>query len=381
MDLQFSPQQELLRSNLRAYLARHYGFVARRAAVSSAPGWQPSTWAFMCRDLGLVGAALHGQTEGEGGAVETMIVMEELGGALVVEPYLESAVVGGNLLARSHQAKAQAAFARLLEGRAVLSLAWRESGAGWDAQDIKTTAAREGGGEWKLDGRKTSVSVAPWCTDLIVVARTSDGTPGLFLLDVGTPGARLVPYATIDGRWAADVILEDVCLPADARIDHAGDAAALLEWISDLATAALCAEAVGMMRAMLQQTLAYARLRQQFGKPIAEFQVIQHRLVDMRIQLELAASASLLATLSLDESPQRRRMATAAAKVSINQACRFVGQSAIQLHGGIGMTEECPISHYFRRCTALEIELGGTDWHLARHAMAERLISAAGEAA
>lgn len=267
---------------------------------------------------------------------------------------------------------------RLAEGNAVVALAAGEPADGERWQALSTTAVRDGA-DWVVTGAKTVVMAAPLATHLLITARTSgaaDGAGGIgvFLseFDPAAPPAGITvhPYRTIDDRQAADLVLDGLRLPADALIDP--DAWPSLELARDQGAAAVCAEAVGAMRTVLADTVAYCKQRQQFGQPIAGFQVLQHRLVDMYMELEQAVSAVYLAALRLDAEPEQRARAVSAAKSTVGRAARFIGQNAVQLHGGMGMTEELAVGHYFKRLTALQYEFGSTDAHLARYAALTR---------
>jgi len=374
MDFRPSTEQALLRGSLQAFLHDRYGFEARRKAVQSEPGWRPQLWTRLATELGLLGAALPEEFGGSGGsAVETMIIMEEFGSALVVEPYLETCVQAAGLLRRAGGAVAEQALAETVAGRRVLAVAWGEPGSRNDPACVGTRAEFRGG-RWKLQGHKCVVSAAPWADQMIVTARTGDApdTVSLFLLDSPSPGLHLRAYPTIDGRRAADVHLKEVELPAERLLGTEGGALPSVRRMIDESIAAVAAEGVGVMRRLLADTVEYTRQRRQFGQAIASFQVVQHRLVDMLLHREMAESASLLATLSLDGSPRERGMAAAGAKVTVAQACRYIGQNAVQLHGGMGMTEELPLGSYFKRATAIEHEFGSVDQQLARHARLER---------
>jgi alkylation response protein AidB-like acyl-CoA dehydrogenase len=241
-----------------------------------------------------------------------------------------------------------------------------------DITNVATTARRDPGG-WRLDGTKAVVAAAPWASQLLVVARTA-GSRGerkglsLFLVSSSAPGVSVRSYPTIDGRRAADVTFERVRVQSDALIGAEGEAADTIEHSTDEAISAMSAEAVGLMSKLHEDTLEYAKQRRQFGQAIGRFQVLQHRLVDMYMEIELARSAAYLATLRLTAPAKERARAASAAKVTINRACRLVGQGAVQIHGGMGMTDELAVSHSFRRATAIELELGTMDFHLARYA-------------
>jgi alkylation response protein AidB-like acyl-CoA dehydrogenase len=374
MNFDLTNEQTMLRDTLQAFLRDHYTFEARRRAVLSDAGWRREIWQMLGRDLGLLGVALPERVGGfGGGAVETMIVMEELGSVLFVEPFLETCVMAAGALARLGGAAADDALARIVAGDAVIACGWEEIESGEAFEHISTHARRDAHGGWRLDGAKQVVMAAPWATQLLVAARTS-GTSGeaaglsLFLVDKNAPGVASQDYATIDGRWASDLVFEGVELAADALLGDEGQALGVLEAVRDAAIAAICAEGVGVLKRLHGDTVEYTRQRKQFGQPVASFQALQHRMVDMYLQVELANSAMYLAALSLDKPVAERQRATSAAKVTLAKACRFVGQNAVQLHGAMGMTDELALGHYFKRATVLEQEFGGADHHLARHA-------------
>ncbi len=378
MDFRFSDEQQLLQDNLRGFLAKHYGFEARRAALMSATGRDPAIWRRLTRDLGLLGAGLPEAVGGIGGGpVETMIVLEELGAALVVEPYLETGVIGAGLLLRAGGDVAAAMLPRLIDGEAILAFAGAEP-ALRDSFGVPATHAVCEGGRWRLRGHKCMVSAAPWASHWLVSARTGESgeAVSLFLVDAQTPGVSMQWVQRIDGRRAAELRFDDAVLPQTALLCAAGAALPSLQQAGDEAVAAICAEALGVLRRLLADTLDYSRERRQFGQPIASFQALQHRMVDMHLHLEMARSATLLATLSLDKPPRARAMAASAAKVTVGRACRFIGQNAVQLHGGMGMSEELALGSYFKRATAIEQEFGSVDHHLARHARLERAAAA-----
>ena len=368
MDFSFNEEQRLLRDTVAGFLRDRYDAEARRAAVASEAGWRPEVWRAFAEELGILGAALPEEVGGLGGGpVETLIIMEELGRALVLEPFLETMVVGAGLLRRTGDA---AIIERVIAGEAVLALAHAEPDSGEDPARVATRARRDGAG-WVLDGHKAVVVAAPWATHLLVSARTGgaeDEANGvsLFLVEKGARGLTTQDYPTVDGRRASEVRLDDVAVPGEALLGGEGEALALLAPVMDEAAAALCAEALGVLRVLHKSTLEYAKQRRQFGRPIGDFQVLQHRMVDMFMALELAISATYMATLKLDAADDERARAVSAAKVQVARACRFIGQNAVQIHGGIGMTDELALSHYFKRATMMEGEYGSLEHHLRR---------------
>ncbi len=245
-----------------------------------------------------------------------------------------------------------------------------ESGDHW--QTVATTAERDGD-SWILNGRKTVAMSAPLATHLVITANTPEGL-SLFVVDLDSVGSglSLTGYRTIDDRRAADLVIDALRIPADALLGETGQAWPSLEQARDEGAAAICSEAVGCMRKVLTDTVEYCKQRQQFGVPIGSFQVLQHRMVDMHIELEQAVAAVLLAVLHLEDEPAVRARSVSAAKATVGRAARFIGQQAVQLHGGMGMTEELAIGHYFKRLTAMQYEFGTTDHHIGRYAELSR---------
>ncbi|MBP0593293.1 acyl-CoA dehydrogenase family protein [Paraburkholderia sp. LEh10] len=379
MNFDFTEEQNLLRRTLQSFLHDHYAFEARRDATLSDAGWRRDMWRALAQDLGLLAVTLPEQAGGfGGGAVETMIVMEELGSVIFVEPFLETCVMASGVLKRVGGALANAVLADIAAGESVIACAWFEGGTGYRLSNVATRARRQVGGGWRLDGRKTVVMAAPWASKLLVTARTSGATGdhdsiSLFLVDKDAAGVSMIDYPTIDGRRASDIVFDNVELSPDALLGDDGASLPLVEQVGDEAIAAICAEAVGVLKRMQADTVSYTQERRQFGQALASFQALQHRMVDMYLQVEMAISAMYLATLSLADATSDRARAVSAAKVTIAKACRFVGQNAVQLHGAMGMTDELPLGHYFKRATTLENEFGSVDFHLARHARLEAL--------
>ncbi|MFL0294937.1 acyl-CoA dehydrogenase family protein [Mycobacterium sp. SMC-18] len=369
MDFTFSAEQELLRDGLSKFLAGRYDLESSRAAAKSGPGWQPDIWRSFAEELGILGAALPEDVGGIGGGpVEVMLIAEALGHALVIEPYVDTAVVAGGLLLRSGSPVAGPVLEEIASGTAVVALAAAEAHSGDRWQDVQTTATRDGDA-WVLRGDKIMVVNAPLATHLLVTAQTAGGI-SLFLVDVSEPRAGLTmhSYRTVDDRRAADLELRELRLPGDALLGTEGDAWPSIAQARDEGAAAVCAEAVGNMRKVLADTVEYAKQRQQFGQPIGSFQALQHRMVDMHMELEQSVSAVYLAVLNLGADAQTRARAVSAAKATVGRAARFIGQNAVQLHGGMGMTEELAIGHYFKRLTAVQYEYGSTDHHVTRYA-------------
>lgn len=379
MDFSLTKEQELLRDGLTKFLSTRYELEKSRAAAKTGAGWQPEVWRGFAEELGILGATLPEEAGGIGGGpVEAMVIAEALGHALVVEPFVDTVVVAGGLLHRAGGDTAAALLEKIVDGTAVVSLAATESGSGDNWRDVATTAEKDGA-DWVLRGEKIVVLGAPLANHLLVTARTSGGRDdadgiSLFLVDLAAAdsGLRTHPYRTIDDRRAADISFDGVRLRADALLGEEGRAWPSLARARDEGAAAVCAEAVGAMRKVLADTVEYCKQRQQFGTPIGSFQVLQHRMVDMHMEVEQSVAATYLAVLNLDSADDVRARAVSAAKATIGRAARFVGQNAVQLHGGMGMTEELAIGHYFKRLTALQYEFGSTDHHLSRYAQLTR---------
>jgi alkylation response protein AidB-like acyl-CoA dehydrogenase len=376
MDFTLNREQDLLRDALGKFLASRYDLAGSRTAAKTGPGWQPDIWRGFAEDLGILGATLPESAGGSGGgAVEAMVIAEEIGRALVIEPFIDTVVVAGGLLARAGDAAADV-LGRIADGSAVVALAVTEADAGDHWEGLSSTAVADGD-DWVLNGSKIVVGSAPLATHILIAARTG-GNPGqaqgisLFLaeFDADAAGLQTHSYRTVDDRRAADLVFDNLRLPAGALL--ARDGWPSLTRARDEGAAAVCAEAVGAMRTVLGETVDYCKQRQQFGQPIGGFQVLQHRMVDMHMELEQAVSAVYLAVLNLDAEPDVRARAVSAAKATVGRAARFVGQQAVQLHGGMGMTEELAIGHYFKRLTAIQYEFGSTDFHRTRYARLTR---------
>ncbi|MCX4094054.1 acyl-CoA dehydrogenase family protein [Nocardia sp. alder85J] len=373
MDFEYTAEQQLLRDTLTDFLTARYGLEESRTAARTGPGWQPKIWHAFADEVGILGASLPEAVGGSGGGpVETMIIAEALGAALVVEPFVDTAVIGAGLLLRAGGDRATELVRGIAGGEVITAFAALEADSGYDLHRVAATARRDGDG-WVLDGAKTVVIAAPLATHLLVTARIP-GAAGvsLFVVDADAAGVAAHPYRTIDERQAADLVFEAVRLPAEALLGSEGGADDSLDTARDEAIAALCAEAVGGMRRVLADTVAYAEQRQQFGVPIASFQALQHRMVDMHLELEQAVAATYLVTLKLGAAPADRARAAAAAKATVGRAARLLGQEAVQLHGAMGMTEELAVGHYFKRLTAVQYEWGSTDAHIARYAALTR---------
>ncbi len=369
MDFDLTDEQRLLKDSVERLIADHYAFEQRKKYLAEPAGWSATVWN-QYAELGLLGLPFEEKLGGfGGGTVETMIVMEAFGRGLVLEPYFATVILGGGLLRRAgSNALRTALVPQITAGKLKLAFAHVERQSRYDLADVATTA-RKDGDSYVLDGAKSVVLHGDCADKLLVTARVSgnrrdrDGI-GLFLVDADAAGVTRRGYPTQDGLRAAELTLTGVRVAADAVLG--ANALLAIEHVVDEAIAALCAEAVGTMQAMHEATLEYLKTRQQFGRPIGSFQVLQHRSVDMLVALEQARSMAMFAAvMAAEENAAERRRAIAAAKVQIGRSGRHIGQEAIQLHGGIGMTMEYKVGHYFKRMTMIDMLFGDADAHLA----------------
>ena len=371
MDFNFTEEQTMIRDSLARLIKDQYDFDTRRKVVASKEGWRPKMWAQFA-ELGLLAAPFSEEDGGLGGGpIDAMVVMEEFGKGLVVEPFLQTVVVGGGFLKRAAAGQKAEHLAPMIAGERVFAFAYAEPKGRYNLADLETTAKKDGAG-WTISGHKAVVVGAPWASHLIVTARTAGGRRdtggiGVFIVARDAKGVTTRDYPTVDGRRASEVHFDNVAVGADAVIGDAENGLPLIERVTDEAIAALCAEACGAMKVAQTMTVEYSRQRKQFGTPIGKFQVLQHKMVDMFMEAEQSVSMTYMATLKLDEDDVTRKKAASAAKVRIGQAGRFVGQNAIQIHGGNGMTDEYAIGHYFKRLTIIDSELGNVDHHLKRY--------------
>lgn len=380
MDFDLTDEQRMLQDSLQRLLAERCGFEQRLASRDEPGGYSRALW-LRHAEMGLLGLPF---AEGDGGLgggpVETLIVMQALGRALALEPYLPTVVLCGALLREAGSlAQRDAQVGAIVAGERTLAFAYAESQSRDDLADVTTRAERDGEG-WRLSGTKRFVLAGDSADLLIVSARTHfdardrDGV-SLFLVDPGAAGVTRRGYRTQDHQRAADIRFDAAHLDADALLGPEAAALPLIERAVDTATAALCAEAVGAMERLHEITVEYLTMRKQFGVAIGSFQALQHRAVDMLVAVEQARSMAFYAAMMCSEPDAAvRGRAISAAKVQINKSARFVGQEAIQLHGGIGMTEECQAGHYFRRLSVIEMLFGDTGHHLRRVAAGGVLI-------
>ena len=376
MDFEFNEEQQLLADSVRKYLAASYDFEARKKLIASPSGFSQSAWT-MFAEMGLTAIPFATDAGGfGGGAVDMMAAMEAVGESLVVEPLLDHIALASRLVARVGTAAQRAsALPALLDGSHKSTFAYLERGRRY-ALDASTTTAVKSASGWILNGEKIVVMGASLADVLVVSAKSASGTR-LFLVDRKAPGVSLKSYRTVDGLRAGDIVFANVALPADAMLGSDVDALPAIEEAIDFATALLCSEAVGAMKYACDTTLEYLKTRKQFGAPIGAFQALQHRMVDMFMASEQSRSMAMMVACKVDAAASAldaasiaaRKKAVSSAKIFIADAARLVSQESVQLHGGMGMTEEMKVSHTFRRLTVLAQRFGDADHHLARYAM------------
>ena len=363
MDFSFNDEQQMLLDTTQRFLASAYGFEQRHRLLESEAGWSREIWSQLA-ELGLLAVDIPEADGGIGaGPVGVMLVAQATGHGLLLEPFLSSAIIATDAIVRCGSDAQRARWLpALASGESIAVLAHEEAQSGIGIDRIATRATRSGSG-WTLNGSKSVVYHAPMA-DLVLVSARDDEGIGLFAVAGDAAGLTRHPLHTVDGQRAADLELDNVQVDADARLG--ADVAAALAEVIDNGIAALCADAFGALERILKATIEYSRSRKQFGVPIGSFQALQHRMADMLIQLEQARSMVYLATSHCrDADPAARRAAVAGAKVLIGKAARFIGQQAVQLHGGMGMTDELDVSHCFKRLLAFELRFGSTDAHLA----------------
>ena len=372
MDFDYSEDQQLLQESVQRFVRENYSFEARRQLVATEQGYSDTHWRQFA-ELGWLGIPFPEEHGGLGmSGVETMVVMEAFGSGLVAEPYLSTVVMGGGAVAAagSDEQKAEILPA-VAEGKCKLAFAFAERQARYNLQDVEVRAEAANGG-YRLSGMKSVVFGAPTADRFVVSARTAGGSRDadgitLFLVAADAPGLSVRGYPTADGLRAGEVTLDNT--PAEGVLGAVDGGLPTIEAVVDRAIAAVSAEAVGLMSALNDMTLEYLKTREQFGQPIGRFQVLQHRMVDMFIAHEEAKSMAMMAAMRIDEEDtDARKKAMSAAKVQIGKSARYVGQQSIQLHGGIGMTDEYAAGHYFKRLTMIDRSFGDGDYHLRRYA-------------
>jgi pimeloyl-CoA dehydrogenase small subunit len=382
MDFDLTNEQRMLQDSVQRLMAERYDFEQRKNYLTEACGYSQAIWAHYA-EMGLLGLPFSEEDGGFGGGpVDTLIVMQALGSALALEPYLATVVLSGGVLrAAASDAQRAELVPRITAGELTVALAHTETQARYHLADVASSATRDGDG-WVLNGSKQLVLAGDSADKLIVSARTSglrtdDAGISLFLVDGDAAGLSRRAYRTQDHSRAANIQLNAVKVGAAALVGQVDHGLPAIEKAVAEAIAALCAEGLGAMRRVHQITVDYMKVRQQFGVAIGSFQALQHRAVDMLVSIEQAHSMACYATMMVSEpDPAERARAISAAKVQLGKSGKFVGHESIQLHGGIGMTEECHAGHYMRRLNMMEMLFGDTSHHLQKLARAGGLIKA-----
>jgi alkylation response protein AidB-like acyl-CoA dehydrogenase len=374
MDFEYSEEQRLLSETLRKFLNTGYGFDSRAKIIASTAGFSEDVWSALA-EMGILGVPFDAEHGGFGGnTVDLMVVMEAIGEALVVEPYLATVGLGGRFVARGGSgAQRERILPALIQGKTKMAFAHTPPGGRYDLRAVGARARAAGDG-FVIDGEARAV-LHGGAADLLVVAARTAGADGdergisLFLVERGASGVSVSDYRTLDNLRVSDVRFAGVQVDRDALLGAEGAGFALAEEVVDYATALVCAEAVGAIKYAHDATLEYLKTRRQFGVPIGSFQALQHRMVDILISYEQAKSIACLACVKVESADAgERRRAVSAAKIKIADACRHVSQESVQLHGGMGMTEELKVSHTFRRLTSIAQAFGDADHHLERFA-------------
>ena len=373
MDFSFSEEQGLLQDSIQRYIQNSYTFDARQKILKSEEGFSRENWATFA-ELGWLALPFREESGGFGGtAVETMIMMEEFGKGLVVEPYVSTVIMAGSVIeAGGTTEHIEGVLTEIMAGTKFASLAYVEPQARFNLADVTTTAKVEGDG-YVINGFKGVVLGGPSADVLVVPTRTSGDQKDesgitLFLVEASASGISKRDYPTIDGFQASEINLDNISVPASAVLGEVDKGLGLLELGINNGILAVGAEAVGAMEVLYKTTVEYCKTREQFGQPIGKFQVLQHRMVDMFMEHEQAKSLLYMAALRMSEGDEVEALkAVSALKVQIGKGGRFVGQNAIQLHGGMGMTDELNVGHYFKRLTAIETLFGNVDHHLKKY--------------
>ena len=372
MDFSFSEEQTLLKESIERFIQNDYGFNERQATVKSEADFNASHWQTFA-ELGWLAVPFSEEDGGFGGGpVESIAMWEQFGKGLLIEPLLATVVLaGGALRLAGTKAQKQAALTGIISGESQAALAFAEPQGRYNLADLTTKAVRHNGG-WRLNGYKAVALNGPSADWLVVSARTAGAQRdaagvSLFLVPANATGVSRRDYPTVDGFTASEVTFEDVDLDADALLGEEGGGLAVLEQVIDEGILAVGAEAVGCMEVLYKDTVEYCKTRKQFGQPIGKFQVLQHRMVDMFMEYEQAKSLMYMAAMRMAEGygPEAQK-AVSAFKVQVGKSGRFVGQNAVQLHGGMGMTDELNIGHYFKRLTMIDALFGNVDYHLKR---------------
>ena len=375
MDFSYTEVQQMLQDSVKKFVVKNYDFDTRSKIIDSDSGYSEENWKLFA-ELGWLTVPFSEEDGGLGGAaVDLMVMMEEFGKANLVEPYLPSVVLSGCLISELATGEVKGEILeKLVRGDLQLAFAAAESGSRFNSAKVATTA-ESNGNNVVINGKKIAVLNGSNADELLVVARESGGESdadgiSIFLVNPSTPGITIRPFTNIDGQKSSEIDFNDVTVASSTRLGEKGNALAAIERVTDKAIVGISAEAVGVLETLLQKTVEYSKTRKQFGTVIGTFQALQHRMADMFIECQLARSIVVMAAMKLDSSSGQREKtkAVSAAKSRVGKAIRKVSQEAVQIHGGIGVTNELDVGHYFKRATALEIMFGNTDYHVERFA-------------
>ena len=371
MDLSFTEEQNLIRDSVQKFVEDNYDISERNKLTATDEGFSRDNWK-QYAELGWLALPFSEADGGIGGSpVDTMILMEEFGKGLVVEPFLATVVMAGTAISEfGSDAQKQEILAGIIDGSLMASVAYAEQQAHHDLNNVETSAIKDGD-NFVINGTKSVVLNARSADKLLVSARTSGNAADeqgitVFIVDKEASGLSRQDYPTVDGLRASEVTFKDVTVPASAIVGTEGEGAAVLQKVSNRAILALAAEAVGAMEMLYTDTIAYTKQREQFGHPLSDFQVLKHRMTEMFMEHALAKSLTMKATMLETNGSAEAQRTIHALKYLIGKSSRFVGQNAVQLHGGMGMTEELRIAHYFKRLTIIDSQFGNTDHHLER---------------
>ncbi|MFL2733589.1 MAG: acyl-CoA dehydrogenase family protein [Gammaproteobacteria bacterium] len=372
MDFSLSEEQQLLKDSITQFVDKDYQFDIRQKNVSSDLGYSSEFWKTFA-DLGWLGMPFSEEDGGyNGGPTDLMVIMESLGRGLVVEPYIPNVVLAGGLISRLGSSEQKSnLLPKIISGENQMSVAFSEPQSRFNLSDVITSAKKDGD-NYILDGYKSVVMNGPSSNFIIIVARTSgkqleEKGLTLFLLDPSLEGVSLRNYSNVDGSKASEVTLESVTVSSSTMLGKEGEAYNSLEEVIDLATLAISAEAIGIMEKMNEITLEYTKTREQFGETLSSFQALQHRMVDTFMAYEQTKSLLLMCAAKLTDKTEDASKSVSALKYQVGIAAKHVGEEAVQLHGGMGVTDETNIGHYFKRLTTIRAIFGNTDYHLKRY--------------
>jgi alkylation response protein AidB-like acyl-CoA dehydrogenase len=375
VDFSYTEEQQMLQESVLKFVQNQYDFDTRKKIISSADGYSKEYWQLFA-ELGWLTVPFDEADGGFGGsAVDMAVMMEEFGKAMLVEPFISTAILAGRLISELDEGDRRTELiTQIMEGKLQVALAHSEGASRFNLAKIETTA-ESAGDSLSINGTKINVLNGAGADKILVVARESGKNTdregiSVFLVDVDAQGVNIHRYANVDGKSAAEISFKNVTVPSTARIGSAGAAIEALESVINRATLAAAAEAVGAMDSLLTKTVEYSKTRKQFGTAIGTFQALQHRMADMFIQCQLARSIVVMAAMKMDSdaTPEEKAKAVSSAKSRVGKSIKIVGEEAVQIHGGIGTTQELDVGHLFKCVTALEMQYGNTDYHTARFA-------------